>query len=77
MDSGVAKVNPGSPSVSSDQVCKICPFQKHLSPGGVQLSIEPSGGGGNLSDVDWYLLGKNNAPKMPLTEHKLGHILHP
>lgn len=32
---------------------------------------------GNLSDVDWYLVGKNNAPKMPLTEHKPGHILHP
>lgn len=31
MDSGVAKVNPGSPSVSSDQVCKSVPCQMCLT----------------------------------------------
>lgn len=54
MDSGVAKVNPGSPSVSSDQVCKSVPFKTipHL--------VDPSSLWnrvvvvvGNLSDVDW------------------------
>lgn len=73
MDSGVAKVNPGSPSVSSDQVCKSVPFKN------ISHLVDPSSlfnwvvVVGNLSNVDWYLLvGKNNALKTPLTEHKLG-----
>lgn len=41
MSSGVAKVNPGSPSVSSNQVCKS--LQKHLSPCGPRVVV------GNLS----------------------------
>lgn len=51
---------------------------KCVSPCGPQLSLQPSGVGGNLSDVHLFLfVGKNNAPKMPLTEHKLGYPLQP
>lgn len=64
MDSGVAKVNPGSPRVSSNQVCKS--LQKRLSPCGPRVVM------GNLSRADW---DQKKKPKMPLTEHKLGQPL--